>query len=283
MQSFINQYHTYFRANPAEEQATGLYDVGCDDFNKIKPILIFYQKPYPTVHFVLSGKGCYQLGDKTYEISAGDMFYTPENTALRYFPDENDPWTYVWFALQGENLSKFIPLFQLSSHTPVKSMQKFEEVCSVLHKMLENCNTNSQQKIFHCLSAFMEIIALEGKSIESHTDQKTVYVQTVKNLIHENFASPDFTVDALCDMMHLSHSYICRIFSMSEDCTVANYMEKVRLQHAAELLTSTNHSVSKVASLAGYNDPLHFMKRFKMRYGITALSYRRNKFFEENK
>ena len=126
----------------------------------------------------------------------------------------------------------------------------------------------------------MELIACEGKCITSQTDQKLNYVQNVKDLINKNYASPDFTIDALCSMMHLSHSYVCRIFSNIEDCTVASYMENVRLSHAADLLANTNHNVSRIASMVGYNDPLHFMKRFKLKYGITALNYRRRKFFE---
>ncbi len=54
-------------------------------------------------------------------------------------------------------------------------------------------------------------------------------------------------------------------------------MEKVRLEHAAQLLASSEHSVSRIASMVGYSDPLHFMKRFKMRYGVTALNYRKSK------
>lgn len=277
MKQFAELNNYYVRINPAEEQMTGLSGIGLDNFNCIKPNYGFQQRPNPTVHFVLSGKGTYKLNGNIYNISEKMMFYTPANVPLCYYPDESSPWTYVWFVFGGDTLHKFIPLLGLSDNLPCKSMCNFEEVQKILNDFYLKCINKPTQKVFYGVSAFMEIIACEGKSIESQTSQKTVYVRNIKKLIQENYASPDFTIHTLCDMMHLSHSYVCRIFSISENCTVASYMEKVRLEHAAQLLSNSEYSVSRIASMVGYNDPLHFMKRFKMRYGITALSYRKSK------
>lgn len=277
MKKLVELNNYYVRINPAEEQMTGLTSVGMDNFKYVKANYGFQQRPNPTVHFVLSGKGTYKLNGNIYDISQGMMFYTPSNVPLCYYPDENDSWIYVWFAFSGDTLHKFVHLLGLSDTEPCKFMCNFEEVKNIFDNFYLKCIAKPTQKIFYSVSAFMEILACEGKSIESQTSQKTVYVRNIKKIIQENYASPDFTINTLCDMMHLSHSYVCRIFSISENCTVASYMEKVRLEHAAQLLSNSEHSVSRIASMVGYNDPLHFMKRFKMHYGITALSYRKSK------
>ena len=270
----------YLLMNPAEEQMTGLSDVGYENHRSIKPVKVFHYKPNQTLHIVLSGKGTYQIEDKTFYPKEGDIFYTPANVSLRYFADPEDPWEYVWFSMTGDNLAKYVYLLNLDKDSPCRSLNDLSNVKDILSNAFRKTALDPTQKVFHFASAFMEIIACEGKCITSHTDQKLTYVQTVKDLINKNYASPDFTIDALCSMMHLSHSYVCRIFSNIEDCTVASYMESVRLAHAADLLANTNHNVSRIAAMVGYNDPLHFMKRFKLKYGITALNYRRHKFLE---
>ena len=54
-----------------------------------------------------------------------------------------------------------------------------------------------------------------------------------------------------------------------------NYIENVRLTKAAKLLKDTNLNVNSIAAAVGYKDSLHFMKRFKKKFGTTALEYRR--------
>lgn len=277
MRKFTELNNYYLRINPAEEQMTGISFIGMDNFKYIKPIYGYQQRSNPTVHFVLSGSGTYKLNGIVHDISAGSMFYTPANVPLCYYPNEDDPWVYVWYSFEGEAIHKFVDLLGINADTPCRSMYNFEEVQRIFNRFYIKCTERPTQKIFYGVSAFMDILACEGKSIESQTSQKTVYVRNIKKIIEENYASPDFTIDTLCDMMHLSHSYVCRIFSINENCTVASYMEKVRLEHAAQLLASSEHSVSRIASMVGYSDPLHFMKRFKMRYGVTALSYRKSK------
>ncbi|MBP3348688.1 MAG: helix-turn-helix domain-containing protein [Clostridia bacterium] len=267
--------HYYIRANPSEEQLTGLADIGFDDFHNLKPLLFSHKKPTVTIHIVFSGSGTYRLEDQTYSIKAGEMFFTPLNTTLCYYPNEADPWHYAWFSLSGDQLIKLVPLLGMDKGMPYRTIKDFEGVKDILNRLYLNCSASPNQKVFYGVAAFMELIALEGNSVESQADQKMVYIQTIKKIIHNNFAAPDFTVDAICDMMHLSHSYICRIFNAVEGCTVSSYIESVRLSRAAELLTSTGQSVSAIATLAGYNDPLHFMKRFKAKYGVTALNYRK--------
>ncbi len=211
MKKFTDLNSYYVRINPAEEEMTGISFIGMDNFNYIKPIYGFQQRINPTVHFVLSGSGTYKLNSTVYEISAGTMFYNPANVPLCYYPNENDPWVYVWYSFEGETMLKFVQLLGLDADTPCRAMHNFEEVKRIFNTFYLKCTERPSQRVFYGVSAFMDILACEGKSIESQTNQKTVYIRNIKKIINENYASPDFTIDTLCDMMHLSHSYVQNI------------------------------------------------------------------------
>jgi AraC-like DNA-binding protein len=49
---------------------------------------------------------------------------------------------------------------------------------------------------------------------------------------------------------------------------------RYRLQHAAWLLTDKNLQVAEVARRSGYEDPFHFSKVFKKRFGRSPCAWR---------
>ena len=52
-----------------------------------------------------------------------------------------------------------------------------------------------------------------------------------------------------------------------------NFLKKVRLCHAADLLKTHNITVSEVASAVGFDDVGYFIKTFKTKYGCTPEHY----------
>lgn len=271
-----SEHDIFLRPNSAEQVMTGLHNFGFNDFYEVKPIKFTHSQPFETVHIVLSGKGYYHLNGNIYELKEGDMFYTPADMPLCYYPDSESPWSYVWYAVNAGSLSEYISLLELNTVSPVKRIKNGSAVKSIIMSLLGELKTTSAQPVFRCLSALMQVLALEAREIESEEDQKAVYIRSIKKYIEDNYRSQDFTVDALCGMMHLSHSYICRVFSAAEGCTIISYVEALRLSKAAELLRDTTLSVNSIASSVGYKDSLHFMKRFKKHFGITALQYRKS-------
>lgn len=263
----------YIRSNSAEAQITGLFEVGYNNFKYIKPIMVPYSRQNETLHIILSGNGVYQLNNKLYYLKKGQMFFTPENTPLAYYPEKGKCWSYVWFTFWGDILSRYIPQLGIDAAKPYCDTKHFDEITHILNNMFKQCNKDIINS-FYCISSFMQILALEATPIESDINSQNLHINNIKKLIDSNFTSQDFTVDALCGMMHMSHSYICRIFKAHEGITIVNYIENIRLSHAAKLLTHTNYSVTRISEAVGYRDPLHFMKCFKKKYGTTALQYR---------
>ena len=56
------------------------------------------------IHFVESGKGMY----KGWHLEAGDAFVCRRNEYSYWKPDTNNPWTYTWISLDGEEAEEII-------------------------------------------------------------------------------------------------------------------------------------------------------------------------------
>jgi YesN/AraC family two-component response regulator len=55
------------------------------------------------------------------------------------------------------------------------------------------------------------------------------------------------------------------------------YLTKIRIQKAAELLRSTSSSVSDIAALVGYANANYFNKVFRKAVGVSAGTFRHSK------
>ena len=87
-------------------KALSLLIVGYNDFRTVKPFMLFRRQNFCTLHFVLSGKGRLRTDKREYLLRENDVFFLDDNTAFAYFPDEGDPWDYVWFSFDGTDAAR---------------------------------------------------------------------------------------------------------------------------------------------------------------------------------
>ena len=62
-------------------------------------------RPNNAWHFILFGRGTIETADgKMYKLKRGESFLLFEGEYYNYYPDPQDPWTYIWVELTGGNL-----------------------------------------------------------------------------------------------------------------------------------------------------------------------------------
>ena len=98
-------------------------------------------------------------------------------------------------------------------------------------------------------------------------------VEKVRRLIEANLDEPP-TLEELGQNIGCSSFYLSRIFSETTGMTITNYLRKVRVEKAADLLRTGRFNVSEVAVEVGYNSISHFSKAFKELKGCKPSDYR---------
>ena len=76
-------------------------------------------------------------------------------------------------------------------------------------------------------------------------------------------------------MVHVSHSYLCRIFKECTGQSMAAYLTSLRLKKAVELIASTNYSLLDISMMVGYSDYPNFTKLFKKFTGQSPSIFRK--------
>ena len=82
------------------------------------------------------------------------------------------------------------------------------------------------------------------------------------------------TLDDIANLVHLSKGECCRAFKRDANTTIFNYLTSYRVQKSAELLTTSDMSISQVASAVGFSSPSYFTEMFKKYTNQTPSDYR---------
>ena len=69
--------------------------------------------------------------------------------------------------------------------------------------------------------------------------------------------------------------YLCRTFSEHFNCTLGEYIRKLRMLRGWQLLAIGDATLAEIASLSGFADQSHFTRVFKSHFGSTPGEYRR--------
>lgn len=107
----------------------------------------------------------------------------------------------------------------------------------------------------------------ESTPMLSPLDRK--FMDKLNILIEENLATEDIDIAFMTDRMAMSHSTFYRKVKALTGVSANEYIRKVKLQRAMQLLKTGEHNVTEVSMMTGFNNAGYFRRCFKKEYGIT--------------
>ncbi|MCP3776136.1 response regulator transcription factor [Paenibacillus sp. MZ04-78.2] len=120
----------------------------------------------------------------------------------------------------------------------------------------------------HILSLALEQIS-EQRNRLTHTQ-----VLRATEYIREHYVNDKLSLQELCRHTLMSTSYFSTVFKQQLGETFVEYLTRVRIDKAKELLLHTSLKSYEIASQVGYADPNYFSLIFKKHSGLTPTEYR---------
>ncbi len=127
------------------------------------------------------------------------------------------------------------------------------------------------------LDAYSRVLELQIENILNSRFVKlsgTPRDNKIIDYLERNYAE-NFSAGELCDKFEISEKTLYRIVRERTRSTLNEYVTKLRLKKAEELLLDTDMSIAQVAGEAGYDDYNYFIRIFKKNYGVTPLKFRK--------
>ena len=99
-------------------------------------------------------------------------------------------------------------------------------------------------------------------------------IDSIIQYIQQNFCT-NLSTTTLAEQFGLSSSYISNLLKQELGIRYNDYITKLRMDYAKQLLLSTNSSVKSITIACGYYSQSHFTKLFSEYEGCTPLEYRK--------
>ena len=233
---------------------------------------------YPdfSAHFILEGKGVYEIDGKAYPLSAGEGFLIKPGDRCLYVADEQEPWKYIYVSFRGTQIDALIESAGLSEKCTF-SFENDAEMQSSLYKMHRSGKIDAHRGIDalgYFLVAFSRLIP--KTSTEKHSQTDALHLLRAKRYMEDNFA---FGIHVQDVALHacIERSYLYRLFMKHEGCSPLAYLNKIRLEEAKKRLLQETNSISEIATDCGFFDASHFSKAFIAKYNCSPGEYRKSK------
>lgn len=112
-----------------------------------------------------------------------------------------------------------------------------------------------------------------SENIYASRMQKLDKINSAVQYINEHFGEKITTVQ-LAKLTHLSEGHFCNVFKDATGMTAKEYINEIRIQNAAALISSTDMTITEAAMCSGFPDANYFTKMFKKTTGKTPSSVR---------
>ncbi len=231
------------------------------------------------IHYVLGGKGIFQVNGKTYHLKENDCFMICPNTIVHYQADMLDPWSYAWVGFNGFKAETYLNQAGLNADCPVFRYDSDSFLKDCLLRMIE---TKDQLKgrelrllglLYEFLSRLIETAGLD-RIAEKGSDRKEEYIKKALEYIQMNY-SRKINVAEIARQVGLDRSYLYSLFSEYVKASPQEFIISFRLDKACELMDNTSLSIGDISRSIGYEDPLQFSKVFKKEKGLPPKEYRK--------
>lgn len=251
----------------------------------------YHDHDFAEITYILSGKGKYYVEGTIYEVSAGDIIIC--NPGVKHHNiviNEKEPTVEVFIGFTNFQFKNMPPNSiilrenEYILHSPMELKQEMSKLC---WEMVAEQEANQIGKYFMLKAQLIKMLLLilreviggemedkqKGCNFESYN--KNYVVKKIVNYLNENYSSK-ISLDKIARNMYLSPVYISKIFKEETGESPINYLIKIRLEKARDILISGDSgSIKHIANSVGYDDVYHFSKLFKKYYGISPLYYKK--------
>jgi AraC-like DNA-binding protein len=265
--------------NPEQLMRFGLVYKGVTEFQlEDSPVSAFTPASFFVVEKDLKGKQKWKKGEHYHgtEITIYEKYFkeiiTPNFPKLIDFDTFIKNYTYIYLPL---DISEIIRQLQsLSNKNLLNSLYLESKILECIAILINEVSKESENAFTNQIN--YGNINIGNNRIIKLTSSDISAIQKAHDILSKNYCSPP-NISTLSKMVFLNEQKLKAGFSKYYHMSIGEYTNHIRMNVAANLLSTTDLSIEDIAFKVGYNYSANFAKMFKKIYGKTPLSFRKIK------
>jgi AraC-like DNA-binding protein len=242
--------------------------------------------------YIYKGNGVCRIGGRSYPFKSGQLIFTPEDIPHYFESHRGSLHRQVSIAvhrdiLSGISLKWFDPEAVLDEiiskrdyivSVPAEDIREVEETIENLYQSLlfkpRDWMGLISLELPHLLILIGRFLAREVKGVPAVRCEDLRICRTLRQFETDYFSSA--CLDDTFKMLTMNRRYFIRLFKKYTGHPPLNYLNRLRIEKACELLAGTSHPVIQIAYDVGFTDLTHFNRLFKKFLGVPPSRFRSN-------
>ncbi len=249
----------------------------CGGFEKCAPDFDIDRSNYPYffIKYTIKGSGTLEIGSRTHTLRPGSLSGFEPATPHHYQADPNNPMEHIFVTFLGNDAGDLFEKSKLAERHVI-DVSDPEEIHRVFQKILQ---IGLDKPVFSqeicCLNLRMILLELasEFSRSQSHNPLSKITYHKCREYIDGHFTeikTPREVAEHCC----IDVRYMSALFKKYCHIPPSQYLMRLKLNKAANLLLNTEATIKEIAFRIGFDDPYHFSKNFKEFHGRSPQLYR---------
>ena len=227
--------------------------------------------------YIASGKAhFYFQKDKETVARAGSLILYRPKQFQKYSFCGGDNVNAYWIHFTGKDIKALLSTFPYTNVNPIINVGLNSEYVVLLNKIILELQLNKLDADDMAILLFRQLLIEFHRSLYQNDHKHLVISPEVEASIlyfREHYNEP-LVIDEYAKKCNQSPSTLLRSFKKHTGETPLQFLIKLRLDTAKNLLKSTTCTVNEISEMVGYDNPLYFSRLFSKHVGISPQKYR---------
>jgi AraC-like DNA-binding protein len=222
---------------------------------------------YYNMHFIMEGKVEFTFDKEHVVLSKGDVFAMVPGSTFRYrlAPSESHL-QMIWISIDGPQAPELFAAAGFSKASPYLLGIMTKELETTFRQLIlpQKYDLKRHNEICSLLYRIFGLMISTDSSEKNQSGKENWIPKSVAFM--DTYYMEHITVRDVADFLSLHRTYFSKMFSEAMGVSPIQYLHRLRMEKAAELLSS-HFMISEVSSMLGYSDSYAFTHAFSKYYG----------------
>lgn len=225
-------------------------------------------------HFILSGSCRFEVGEREVAVASGDLLYIPARTAHRLCIGRRGSGVVQVILYSDPNDPRDADLMQalLSRSASTGVLRAGGDRLAAIQRLILDSSSDDPVQRYGADLGFTRLVCdlVGGLPPSSHPG-----VVRALALMRARLSGPIRLAELVAES-GCGRSLFMRLFRAEVGEPPLAHLNSMRLKLAAELLRRQDRPICMIARAVGFDDPYHFSRSFRSRYGLPPSLWRRH-------
>lgn len=227
--------------------------------------------------YIAAGQGHFFINGQEHVVSAGNIVVYLPGQPQEYVYFKDDKTDVYWVHFTGSDVERIIDYYNIrlsENIIYIGTSPDYQWLFGQIIQEMQLCRPRFEELISLLLRNIFILISRNLIGANRADNSLENEVELAMHYFRENYRS-EVNVEDYALSRGMSASNFYRVFKQISGSTPLQFILKLRLSNAQNLLENSNLTIAEIASAVGYENPLYFSRLFNKHIGVSPSEYRK--------